>query len=105
MNIQINGKEYKLDFTFNSFRYMEDFSLSEMAELETKPFKIIGISKQLLNGALNNDPKVTFTNKQVDILLEKFVEEGSLSDLLEQLMELLQASNFFKSLQKKTDKK
>ena len=101
MNIKIKEKDYKVEFTFNSFKYLDEFDISTIEEMQTKPFKIIGVTEQLLFGALNNNPKVVVTLDVVDEYLEEVLENGDISELLNTLMELLQESNFFKNLQKK----
>lgn len=101
MEIKFKGKDVELKFTFNSFKYMEEFDVTELENVESKPFKLIPIIEMLLMGALNNNPKVKVNYVDVQNFLEEYVEENSIADLLEQLMELLQESNFFKSLQKK----
>lgn len=102
MIISIKNKEIELKFTFNSFKYMKDFDVSQMALLETKPFMVVDIAESLLLGAVNNDIKQQFSIIDVQKFLEKYVEvDGeSLPDLVEELMVKLQESNFFKSLQK-----
>lgn len=105
MNINIKGKDIEVKYTFNSFKYMGDFDLSEIEQVETKPFKLIPIVETLLIGGVNNDPRVKFTILDVSTFLEEYVVENAITDLLEELMELLQASNFFKSLQKNQTKK
>lgn len=100
MELKIRGQEVEVKFTFNSFKYMEDFDLSVMEEIETKPFKLIPVVETLLVGALNNNPKVKYTPAIISEFLEEYVVENSIGDLLEELMVLLQESNFFKSLQK-----
>lgn len=100
MKIEINGGEYTLKYTFNSFKYMEDFDISVFEELERKPFKIAVFTEMLLMGALNHDPKLKIPVQFVQNYLENYVVENSLNTLLEELMALLQNSNFFKSLQK-----
>lgn len=104
MVVVIKNKEVDLKFTFNSFKYMEDFDLSAIETIEAKPFKIIPLLETLLLGAVNCDPKQKFTVIDVQNFIEIFVEEGSITDLLEELMTLLQDSRFFKSLQKTTKK-
>ena len=104
MLIAINGVEKELRFTFNSFRYMEDFDLGEITDLEKKPFKILTITEQLLMGALNCDPRDKFSPMDVVEYLEHVLEEESITETLEQLMELLEKSSFFKNLQKPTKK-
>ena len=107
MTIEIQGKQVELKYSFNSFKYMAELNLSELSELEEKPFKVIPITEQLLFGAVNNNPSVIITVDSVQTYLEGVLEKGELFDLVEQLIELLQASDFFKSLQvtKKPTKK
>ena len=97
--------EYELKYTYNSFKYMEEFDLNEIAELENKPFRMIGTTEELLLGALNHNPKVEFGKEEIGEYIESVLEEGNIMELLEQLMELLQTSSFFKSLQKTPTKK
>lgn len=104
MVIKIKDKEVDLKFTFNSFKYMRDFDMSKMNEVEDRPFEIIPVLETLLLGAMNNSPKLKFSVSEVDDFLEEFLEEGSVVDLLNDLMELLQESSFFKSLQRETAK-
>ena len=101
--VKIGETNYTLKFTFNSFKYMEDFDLNEINKLEEKPFKIVGILETLLMGALNNNPKVVVSEEDVQNYLEKYMEDGDLAELLQTLIDLLQDSNFFKSLQKKAE--
>jgi len=104
MNINIDGKDVELGFSYNSFKYMQDFDLSELVGMEGKPFKIITITESLLIGAVNCDPKVKFPEAKVTEFLEEYVVENSIADLLEELMKLLEDSHFFKSLQKTNQK-
>ena len=102
MVIKLKDKEVELKFTFNSFKYMRDFDMSKMNDVESRPFEIIPVIEALLLGAMNNSPKLKFSAVEVDEFLEEFLEEGSVVDLLNELMELLQESSFFKSLQRET---
>ena len=99
MIIEIKGKDVELKYTFNSFKFMEDLDLGELEELERKPFKMISITQTLLLGALNNHPSVKYSDKEVSEIFENQVEGGSIVELLESLIELLQESSFFKNLQ------
>lgn len=99
MNVTIGNKEYELKYTFNSFRYMEEFDVGELQMIETKPFKIIPILRILLHGAVNHNPKQKVSIDNVDAFLEEYSETGDIGDLLEELINLLEESNFFKSLQ------
>lgn len=101
MNIKVNDKEFELKFTFNSFRYMEDFNLNELNDLGEKPFKVIGVTEQLLHGALNHDKKVVYTKETASTILEEYLEgDTSMMELVEGLMRELEESDFFKKLQK-----
>lgn len=106
MIANIKGKDIELVFSFHSFKYMQDFDLSELALLESKPFRIIGICQELLLGALNNDKEFVVTEEDVELYLEKFFEdeETDINELLEVLVDELQKSGFFKKLQKSKPK-
>lgn len=99
-SINIKGKDLKLKFTFNSFNYMEDFNIKDFEEMEDKPFKLVPILTMLLMGALNHNPKIKISMEIVQDFLEEYVVENDLNELLDNLIVLLQDSNFFKSLQK-----
>lgn len=106
MTVDINGLTYELKFTFNSFKYMRDFNIGELEALETQPFKIIGIVEMLMMGALNHNPKTHVALIDVDNYLEEFINNGGdIGTLSEELINLLEESNFFKSIQKKPQKK
>lgn len=104
MVFKIKNKEVELKFTYNSFRYMQDFDLSMASDLETKPFKVFPLVETLLFGAVNSNPKVRFSLEDVQTSLEDVLtsedNEVSLNELVETLMKLLETSSFFKSLQK-----
>lgn len=97
--IKMGTRSVELKYTFNSFKYMEDLDMSVMAEIDRKPFKILFLAETLLLGAVNHNPKDFYSPDFVRDYLETLMETGSLMDLIEQLMTLLQESNFFKSLQ------
>lgn len=101
MIIKYKDNDIQLKYTFNSFKYMEDVNLGDLENLDQTPFRLVGILQGLLLGALNSDPKVYYTPNQVDEILENIIEdeESNLADTLEGLVELLQESSFFKSLQ------
>ena len=101
MEIEFGKKKVDLKFTFNSFKYMENFDLRELAEIEVKPFKVIPISQQLLLGASNCDKSVKVSPLEVERYIEKAVEEEKLTELVEFLVEELKESSFFKLTQKK----
>lgn len=105
MVINIKGKEVELKYTFNSFKYMRGFDMGAINDMENKPFEIIPMLEVLLLGALNSNRKNKYTESDVEEFIEDYIVEGSLSGLIAELMELLQDSNFFKSLQREVPKK
>lgn len=107
MTVNIKGIEKELLFTFNSFRYMGDFDIAKLQEIENKPFLIIQIAEELLVGAVNSDPRVKFSKAEVTDFLEAFMEseDGDIVELLEELVKALEDSSFFKKLQKKQEPK
>lgn len=101
MEIEFGKKKVELKFTFNSFKYMENFDLRELAEIEMKPFKIISIAEQLLLGASNNNKSVKVSPLEVEKYIEKALDDETITDLVTFLIDELQESSFFKLLQKK----
>lgn len=101
MQININEKQYEAKFTFNSFKHMRDFDLTALDMVETRPFVLIDVAGQLLLGALNFDKKNSYSEGDVEYILEEYIENGSIVELVEQLVNELQESGFFKSLQAK----
>lgn len=99
--IKINGKDVELKFTFNSFKYMQDFDAKDFENAESNPFLIAKELEVLVMGAANNSPKFKVKEEDVQEFLEEYVSENDPADLLTELMEKLQESSFFKSLQKK----
>ena len=104
MNIKVDGKEIELEYSFNSFKYMEDFNVLELQEIESKPFKVLKIVSQLLFGAMNHNPKAFYSFEQVDAVVEQISMDGMLTDSITELVALLEASDFFKALQGSTQK-
>jgi hypothetical protein len=103
MNINFKGKEIELKFTFNSFKYMENFKPNDFLEMETNPFKIASVLETLLLGGFNHSPKTKYTEVEIQEYLETFAEDGDVSELLTSLMQELEKSNFFKALQKNVE--
>lgn len=100
MILNFKGKEKEVSFTFNSCKYMADFDMSEINDIETKPFKIISVVEKLLLGVLNCDRKEKVSYSAVSDFLESYMEDGDVVELLTELLEELGNSSFFKSLQK-----
>lgn len=101
MLVKFGEKEIELKYTFNSFKYMSDFDLTDLGDVITKPFKVIKLSSQLLIGAANNDPKVRVFENEIDAFIEDAINNDTLTDLVNSLIDLLQQSSFFKLLQKR----
>lgn len=101
MFVKIKDVDYEVKYTFNSFKFMKDFDISELGELEHKPFAVIDVVGKLLYGALNHDKRNVYLPATADDLLEAYSEEGnSIPELLELLMAELEESDFFKNLRK-----
>lgn len=102
MTVNIKGIDYELKYTYNSFRYMELFDLSALNEIDSKPFKTIGIAEDLLIGAVNSDPKNKVSLLDVQEYIASIVDsdDGDIVSLIEEMVVALQESNFFKQLQK-----
>lgn len=98
--ITYKEKEYELKYTYNSFRYMEEFDIEDLNIVESKPFKIIPIVMTLLTGALNYNPNKPVKLALVNEILEDVIENGNIQELFTDLIDCLQDSNFFKNLQK-----
>lgn len=104
MTFKINGKEIEIKYTFNSFNYMTDLDFSSMQGMESKPFAIAPMCHMLVLGGVNHNPKARkYSAEDVSEALELFLEDGDIVELFEGLMEELEKSNFFKSLQKKQE--
>lgn len=101
MIIEIGGKHVELAYTFNSTKYMGDLDLGEFSEMEGKPFKVLNMLSILLYGACNSTPRVKVTELEVSDYLEKELESGDITELMTNLVKLLEDSNFFKKLQGK----
>lgn len=95
------GKEFK--FSFNSFQYMDelDFSALEDKNVRKKPLKVATTLQLLVMGATNAHSKIKVSEDEVVEYLDDFVSNGGdINELLTFLIEKLQESSFFKSLQK-----
>ncbi len=102
IKIKSATKEYDATFTFNSFRYMQDFDVSVFDDIDQKPFKIIGVLDQLLSGALNYNKSIKVSHQEVEECIEYIFENGDAVDTITELMTELEGCNFFsKALQQK----
>lgn len=105
MVVNIKGKDVELKYTFNSFKYMRDLNMGAINDIENKPFEVVPMLVTMVLGAVNNDRKVKFTEEEVEEFIDEYIEEGSISEFINELMVLLQESSFFKSLQRETKAK
>lgn len=100
MEFKVKGKTVELQFTFNSFRFMEDLDFGILEEAKRKPFKLISMTEQMLFGALNSDPNKKVSEVEMRKALDAHMKDGnSFLELYEHLMKLMEESDFFKSLQ------
>lgn len=100
MTIKIGNKNYTLNFTFNSFKHLKDFDISEMETVEKYPFRMFAILSTLFHAALNFSPAKTFTLEESDELLEKYLETADMQEFTASIMQLLYDTGFFKNHQK-----
>lgn len=107
MNFKINGKDMEIKFTFNSFQYMTELDFGSLEDMGNKPFAIAPLCQMMVLGGVNHNPKrKPFGESDVAEALEVFLEEdGNIVELFEGLMEELEKSSFFKSLQKTNEEK
>ena len=103
--INIKGKDLEIKFTYNSMKYMQEFDITSFAEVEHKPFKAIALIRELLFAGLNHDPKVVIGEITIDEYIESSIEEGKFQELMEEVINKLNESDFFQSLQKTKPKK
>lgn len=105
MVITIKSKEVELKYSFHSLKYMKDFSLKELEDIEDKPMLLASSLETLLMGAVNHRRTEQFTLANVQDFLEQYVdeEENDMVELLQNLIKLLEESGFFKSLRKRAN--
>lgn len=100
MELKIGEKKFKLDYTFNSFRHMDEIDFGELENIDSKPFKIIGFTEEMLLGALNYSPNNVFSADEAAMVLNEYMDDGgNLAELVENLTKLMEESQFFKNLQ------
>lgn len=99
MIIKVEDKDVNLKYTYNSFKYMEDFNVQDIGRIETNPFKVVRINEILLLGALNHNPKNVYGIDVVSQYLSDRMDDGTLFETSEKLMNLLEKSSFFQNLQ------
>lgn len=100
MIFKIKGEELKIKYTFNSFKFMREFDIRMVDEVQFKPFLVIPVIEQLLLGGLNYSPTKTFSIVDIDEAVEAFADYGDIKQLMEDLIAELKDSPFFKSLQR-----
>lgn len=101
MKLKIKSKTYTLAFTFRALRMLDDFDLAVFEELEKKPFKTLDVLYTLFYAAINHSKSEFYDESTCEELLEDyFNQEGSdVGELTKQLIDMLQATSFFKQKQ------
>lgn len=99
--IKIGKENYKLDFTFNSFKFIEDLDLS--TDFSKTPFKFFSTLSDLFYGAINCKRDKYIEREKSDELLEKYIETVDPVDLFNDLVELISENHFFKKLNAKNE--
>lgn len=103
MNINYNGKQVEVKYTYNSFKFMREVDFAILNEIDRFPFKLFDLAESLLYGGLNHDRKVRYIADDVDAILEEVSEKGDLMEFVEGMIEELEKSGFFKSLHRQED--
>lgn len=103
MEIKIAGKTKELRFSYNSFKYLEDFDISVVEDMEKKPFKLMRLTKELLFAACNHEKKDYIDMTFVEAYVENSFNERKLSGFFEELFSLLTESPFFPELPEETE--
>lgn len=97
LKVKIDGVDYLLKFTFNSAKLLENFELSD--DMTKYPFKVFTVLSDLFFASMNWANDVKYTREETDSKLEIYLsEDGEPVKLLEDLMELMNKSAFFKKL-------
>lgn len=101
MKLKIKSKTYTLAFTFRALRLLDDFDVAVFAELEKKPFKMLDVLSKLFYAAINNNKANFYDRDTCDELLEAYFEQedSDVGELTKQLIDMLQATSFFKQKQ------
>jgi len=100
MDFKVNGKDYELKYTFNSFNYMRELNFDKLNNIEKTPFEMIPMLEMMIMGGLNHNPKKKFDVASVQDAIEEYADENSIAELFPELFALLEESRFFKALQK-----
>lgn len=104
--LKTSNEDYVVQFTFNSFRYMEDIEIS--SNIDQFPFKAITYATKLLLGGLNWNPKKIYDLEDAQNILEDYLnynKDGTIETILTSLLKELESSNFFKKSQNTPKKK
>ena len=101
MKIKIGDVDVELKYTFNSFKYMREFEISDMNNLDKKPFKIFNALSELFYGAVNHNPSVVVSKEESDTMLQDYLssDDCNIGEFSNKLVEMLLENDFFKQLQ------
>ena len=101
MKIKIGEVDVELRYTFNSFKYMKELDISDMNNLDKKPFKIFNVLSELFYGAVNHNPNVSVSREESDTLLQDYLssDDCNIGEFSNKMVEMLLENDFFKQLQ------
>ena len=101
MKIKIGEVDVELRYTFNSFKYMREFDINEMNDIQNKPFKLFAVLSELFYGAVNHNPSVVVSKEESDTMLQEYVssKDCKIGEFINKLFEMLTENDFFKQLQ------
>lgn len=101
MKIKIGEVDVELRYTFNSFKYMREFDINEMNDIQNKPFKVFAVLSELFYGAVNHNPSIVVSKEESDTMLQEYVssKDCNIGEFINKLFEMLTENDFFKQLQ------
>lgn len=101
MKIKIGEVDVELRYTFNSFKYMREFDINEMNDIQNKPFKLFAVLSELFYGAVNHNPSIVISREESDTMLQEYVssKDCNIGEFINKLFEMLTENDFFKQLQ------
>ena len=101
MKIKIGEVDVELRYTFNSFKYMREFDINEINDIQSKPFKLFAVLSELFYGAVNHNPSIVVSKEESDTMLQEYVssKDCNIGEFINKLFEMLTENDFFKQLQ------
>ena len=101
MKIKIGEVDVELRYTFNSFKYMREFDINEINDIQNKPFKLFAVLSELFYGAVNHNTSIVVSKEESDTMLQEYVssKDCNIGEFINKLFEMLTENDFFKQLQ------